>query len=66
MTIGVERGVAPIAVPTLREVEDRHIAHVLELCGGNLSEAARRLGIYRSTLKRRLRSVARAPLPEAG
>ena len=53
------------ATPTLREVEDRHIAHVLELCGGNISEAARRLGIYRSTLKRRLRSMARRLPPSA-
>ncbi|ROR32324.1 sigma-54-dependent transcriptional regulator [Inmirania thermothiophila] len=38
----------------LREVERRHILHVLEAAGGNKSEAARRLGISRKTLERKL------------
>lgn len=44
--------------PTLARAEYEHIMRVLDDCGGNLSETARRLGIYRSTLKRRLRKVA--------
>ncbi|MDB4960480.1 MAG: two component transcriptional regulator, Fis family [Myxococcales bacterium] len=44
--------------PTLARVEWEHIMRVLGDCDGNLSEAARRLGIYRSTLKRRLRKYA--------
>lgn len=45
--------------PTLAEIEWEHIMRVLDDCGGNISAAARRLGIYRSTLKRRLRRPAR-------
>jgi transcriptional regulator of acetoin/glycerol metabolism len=40
---------------TIAEVVDAHIAHVLAECDGNISEAARRLGIYRSSLQRRIR-----------
>ncbi len=43
---------------TLARVEWEHITRVLGDCDGNLSIAARRLGIYRSTLKRRIRKVA--------
>jgi Nif-specific regulatory protein len=38
----------------LREVERDYVAHVLAQCGGNRSEAARRLGIGRNTLLRKL------------
>ncbi|MDB4959810.1 MAG: two component transcriptional regulator, Fis family [Myxococcales bacterium] len=41
--------------PTLARAETEHIARVIADCHGNLSEAARRLGIYRSSLQRRLR-----------
>lgn len=44
--------------PTLALVEWEHIMRVLADCDGNLSLAARRLGIYRSTLKRRIRRFA--------
>lgn len=44
--------------PTLALVEWEHIMRVLADCEGNLSLAARRLGIYRSTLKRRIRKFA--------
>jgi two-component system NtrC family response regulator len=40
---------------SLESVERRHIHAVLELTGGNKSEAARRLGISRKTLERKLR-----------
>lgn len=39
----------------LAVVEWIHIHAMIEGADGNLSEAARRLGVYRSTLKRRLR-----------
>lgn len=42
-------------VRPLREVERGYVQHVLTLCGGNRSEAARRLGIGRNTLLRKLR-----------
>ena len=42
----------PIA--SLADVERRYIAHVLRLCDGNRTHAARRLGIGRNTLLRKL------------
>jgi DNA-binding NtrC family response regulator len=42
------------AADSLEEVERRAIRDALASCGGNLSEAARRLGIGRSTLYRKL------------
>jgi len=47
----VDRG----ATPTLEQAESEHIARVLTDTGGNVSEAARRLGIFRSSLQRRLK-----------
>ncbi len=44
----------PKETPTLADAVDAHIARVLADCGGNVSEAARRLGLYRSSLQRRL------------
>lgn len=39
---------------TLHDAESAMILQVLTQCGGNVSEAARRLGIHRSTIHRRL------------
>jgi two-component system response regulator RegA len=44
--------------PTLARAEWEHIMRVLADCEGNVSAAARRLGIYRSSLQRRLRKYA--------
>ncbi len=44
--------------PTLARAEWEHIMRVLSDCDGNVSAAARRLGIYRSSLQRRLRKYA--------
>jgi len=44
--------------PTLARAEWEHITRVLADCNGNVSMAARRLGIYRSSLQRRLRKYA--------
>lgn len=53
---------APIehAVPSLARMEWEHIQRVLADAGGNVSRAARLLGIHRRSLQRKL---AKAPLP---
>jgi two-component system response regulator RegA len=48
------------APPTLARVEWEHIQRVLTDCGGNVSEAARRLGIHRRSLQRKL---SKYPVP---
>ena len=40
--------------PTLARVEWEHIQRVLSDCGGNISQAARKLGIHRRSLQRKL------------
>lgn len=47
-----------IPVPTLAQAEWEHIHRILADCGGNISEAARRLGIHRRSLQRKLRKRA--------
>jgi two-component system response regulator RegA len=49
----------PVA-PTLARVEWEHIQRVLTDCDGNVSEAARRLGLHRRSLQRKL---AKYPVP---
>ena len=51
-------------VPSLARAEWEHIHRVLSDCGGNISEAARRLGIHRRSLQRKLRK--RAPDDPSG
>jgi two-component system response regulator RegA len=56
----VEEGVPSIdpnieETPTLARAEWEHITGVLADCNGNVSMAARRLGIHRQSLQRRLR-----------
>ncbi|MCS6901942.1 MAG: response regulator [Polyangiaceae bacterium] len=46
-------------VPTLARVEWEHIHRVLLDCGGSISEAARRLGIHRRSLQRKLAKPVR-------
>ena len=53
-------GSAPVGVInpaglTLRELEQRAIEQALEVSGGNRSQAARQLGIDRSTLRRKMK-----------
>jgi len=50
-----------ISVPTLAQAEWEHIHRILADCSNNISEAARRLGIHRRSLQRKLRK--RAPEP---
>ncbi len=45
---------AEAPVPSLARAEWEHINRVLADCGGNISEAARRLGIHRRSLQRKL------------
>jgi two-component system, response regulator RegA len=45
---------APDVTPTLARVEWEHINRVLADCGGNVSQAARVLGIHRRSLQRKL------------
>ncbi|MFH7327058.1 response regulator transcription factor [Desulfurivibrio sp. C05AmB] len=40
--------------PSLARAEWEHINRVLNDCGGNISKAAQRLGLYRRTLQRKL------------
>jgi two-component system response regulator RegA len=51
----------PDAPPPLRRLEWEHIQRVLKECDGNISEAARRLGLHRRTLQRKL---AKRPVRE--
>lgn len=49
-----EAAAAPENSPTLARVEWEHIHRVLSDCQGNISEAARRLGLHRRSLQRKL------------
>ena len=44
----------PDAPPPLKRLEWEHIQRVLAECDGNVSAAARRLGLHRRTLQRKL------------
>ena len=52
-TTDLEDAPATVAKP-LEEVEWEHLQKVLTECGGNISEAARRLGMHRRSLQRKL------------
>ena len=56
----VPAGGLAFPAPSLARNEWEHIHRVLSDCGGNISEAARRLGIHRRSLQRKLRK--RAPI----
>ena len=47
-------GKVEIDTPSLARTEWEHIQRVLADCGGNVSETARRLGIHRRSLQRKL------------
>ncbi|HXG71164.1 MAG TPA: response regulator [Gemmatimonadaceae bacterium] len=51
---GTQPAVEGPAVPSLARVEWEHIQRVLADCGGNVSQAARNLGIHRRSLQRKL------------
>jgi two-component system response regulator RegA len=54
----VPNGAVAFPAPSLARNEWEHIHRVLSDCGGNISEAARRLGIHRRSLQRKLRKRA--------
>ncbi len=45
---------APVEAPSLARVEWEHLQRVIADSGGNISEAARKLGIHRRSLQRKL------------
>jgi two-component system, NtrC family, response regulator AtoC len=49
------------AIPTLEEMELAHIRRVLEICGGNRTLAAQRLGITRQTLAKKIGAKDEGP-----
>ncbi len=57
-------------IPTLAEVECRHILNTLRLCGNNRTRAAKVLGLSIRGLRLKLRGYERAgisvPLPNSG
>jgi two-component system response regulator RegA len=57
-SVGEEESEATIPTPTLAQAEWEHIHRILADCEGNISEAARRLGIHRRSLQRKLRKQA--------
>lgn len=57
--IAIENPTTEHDAPSLARAEWEHIHRVLADCGGNVSEAARRLGIHRRSLQRKL--LKRAP-----
>lgn len=51
---------------SLDEIEKGHILEVLSACGGNKSEAARRLGVSRKTIERKLAQWGMGQVGEVG
>ncbi len=58
LVVTEEKGDASSNGLTLSAAQQEHIRRVLEDCGGNISEAARRLGLHRRSLQRKLRRPA--------
>ncbi len=50
----VDSSLPPTTVPSLARVEWEHIQRVLTDCGGNVSQAAKLLGLHRRSLQRKL------------
>ncbi len=64
---GRERDLAPTSTQsTLKEVEARLIHNALEQAGGNRQEAARALGIHKSTLFRKIKALGILPPEKDG
>ena len=52
--VPIEEATEDISTPSLARAEWEHINRVLTDCGGNISEAAKRLQLHRRTLQRKL------------
>ena len=52
-------------VVSLDDLERYYIEHVLDATNGNISQAARLLGLHRSSLQRRMRKLGLRPPPGA-
>jgi two-component system response regulator RegA len=57
LVAALEDALEPLPSEQLDQVERGHILGVLQACGGNISEAARRLGLHRRTLQRKLQKL---------
>ena len=57
LSAAIEMPAPDVPTSNLRTLSDQAIAQTITACGGNMSEAARRLGISRNTLYRRLRQL---------
>ncbi|MGE0866916.1 MAG: response regulator transcription factor [Kofleriaceae bacterium] len=55
---GTDLSISDLETPSLDLVEWEHITRVVADCGGNISEAARRLRINRTSVQRRLKRPA--------
>ncbi len=49
--------ITPENIPSLARVEYEHIQRILNDCGGNISATARKLGIHRRSLQRKLNKL---------
>ena len=54
----LQRPIPPETVPSLARVEWEHIQRVLTDCGGNVTQAAKTLGLHRRSLQRKLSRYA--------
>ena len=54
MEDGGDPNIDRIDVPSLSQVEWDHIQRVIADCGGNISHAAKKLGMHRRSLQRKL------------
>jgi two-component system response regulator RegA len=54
LAAGTPEKQTPVTVPSLARVEWEHIQRVLSDCSGNISQAAKLLGIHRRSLQRKL------------
>jgi two-component system, response regulator RegA len=55
--VSAESTESSVRLPSLERVQWEYIHAVLECCAGNVSEAARQLGIHRQSLQRMLRRL---------
>jgi two-component system response regulator RegA len=62
----VRAGSEQVPAPSLARAKYEHTQRVLADCAGNVSEAARRLGLHRRSLQRKLDKRPRASEGEPG